>query len=695
MAFILNRSKTFNILEKIPNEVLSAIVYTCGSKVTPEEVSKKREEVIKFVREFNSSQINSDLNSLDKPGDYEKIAIFNGGKGRWTKESIVEAFKLIIQFNKNPIIDFDNFNIGFKDSRNIKNYDPIMIYQYCVCKQIPVKIDDTVDHMVEKIMNHSGQKEEEERKHKLETERKQEEFEEFRKKQEEEIRKKIFEEAEEERLAEEKKLEAEREAEKEKLEEEQKIEDARRIEEEKREAEERIKRKEEEFLKREADLLKRESELLLKKEVETAPTNIANLNLSNLQLRFFKNFHLLKKEDVARLFSNIKEVDLKLKSSFKPSDINTDFITSRSVLTRDESIAYAIKFLNFDLRMSANAQEDLIALSLAEKNETIYEPKVKGNSFDRYLKLNKNIFNLDFYWIPSLESIYPNKTSKTLIMNQRVKNLEELKEIYSKPNFHQGWVCGAGEELTHFDNIPLSGLKRSLLFSFGVPGGTAICFTLKEYLKFLRKEGYPRNPLNSSPLEDCMINRLKNMSRDFLHNEDFDELLRFISETEKNIIKTNDIETRFLQKYLDSADSIDFIISDIYKLAMYIRGWRIGGKQDFPVNKHLIVSYEDYSQEIEENVIKTTTRLTNYLNSLDPKVVEVIKNLPVISYDVKDRKFVPEEETVWGLVETLSKIREVVFVGILGKSLKLATSAHYYNFKATRNKICDIDTLCA
>lgn len=756
MVFNLNRAYTFENLEHVPYSVLVAIVRTCGKNIDLQIAKQKKEEVISFINSYRH-EISNDFSDLTKD-DYLDITTFIGGDGRWTKDTIVKALKSIVQFNRKPVINFDNFHTGYKDSRNLDNYDIIMIYKFCVYHNIKTNLDDDLDDFYEKAMDYNERIRGEKEKHEVMK------LEEMRRKEEEQREQKDREEKEREER--EQKIKEQREQ-REREEEFEKTKDELRNLQSKYEQlekdfsskvlEEKLKVSEQnnnkvKELETHCDKLVNERNDLetqyqtiknkysdleqkleeTKQAVKTTNTEIIvpdNLSMENLKVRFFnnyENFNQKQLQQIALILSQNESVKTSVNKNFSLLDINMNFIVGRSVLTPEEAVIFAVKVFSFDLRISNNKVKHILELNKCRQSDKVFQP-TDNDYFSSYLQMNKDIFSLDQYWFADLEDSYSTKASSSLVINQEVENLEELKNIYKTNNFHRGWVPSSktdniSEQKTFFKGNFVKDLKKHNIFSFGVPWKKIIYFQPEEYIEFLSSKEYPASPLdfNRSDDEDRKmvekkhIDRLRDIGKDFSSNSDYGYMISSLDRKMKNMNKTsstpksssngsrstpvktvkkaqtpkNDsksIEMKFLNQYLYNADKYDGILGELFKLGLYLRGWKIRSTE-LPIKKDSIISYKDYQDEINENVIKTVDRLQ------DLKLA-TFDILTVVSYDKNRKTFNYEQDLLWEIVDQLKEIKTTVFLDLMSKSNKLLVSVYHYNMIATKKKLFEIDDL--
>jgi hypothetical protein len=742
MVFNLNRAYTFENLEHVPYLVLVAIVRTCGKNISLEVAKQKKEDVISFIESYKR-EISNDFSDLTKD-DYLDITTFIGGDGRWTKDTILKAMKNIVHFNRKPVINFNNFHVGYKDSRNLDNYDIIMIYKFCAHVNIKIELNDELEDMLEKVIEYNDKVKGEKQKIE-ESESRRNEEEHLREEKEREERENKIREQREQREQEEKKEEKEREFEKTKA-------DLRRVEstyrnletkyndlkkdftdkvlETKSEVQDKVKE-----LKSQCDLLmvekndlKTKHEMLeskileLRKKESKEITVPDNLSMDNLKIRFFNNFENFEQKQlcqIALLLAEKESIKTTVNKNFNLSNINMNFIVSRSVLTPEEAVIFALKVFSFDLRMSDNKVKHILELNNSRENDTIFQPSnTEGKDyFSMYMQLNKDIFSLDQYWFSDLEDSYSTKASSAIVINQNVENLEELKNIYKTNNFHRGWVPSSkteniDDQKTFFKNNPVKDLKKHNIFSFGVPWKKVIYFQPEEYIEFLSSKEYPASPFDfvrqddedRKTVEKKHIERLRDIGKDYSSNSDYSYLISSLERKMKSMNKSSNtpkrtpvkkaqtpkndgksIEMKFLNQYLYNADKYDGILGELFKLGLYIRGWKINNN-DFPIKKESVINYKDHQDAINDNVIKTVDRL----QELKAATFEI---LTIVSYD-KDRKtFNYEKDLLWEIIDQLKEIKNTLFLDLMSKSNKILVSVYHYNMLATKKKLFEIGDL--
>ena len=155
------------------------------------------------------------------------------------------------------------------------------------------------------------------------------------------------------------------------------------------------------------------------------------------------------------------------------------------------------------------------------------------------------------------------------------------------------------------------------------------------------------------------------------------ENLKAIHHLASSKSSTLSIESKFLNQYMYNADKYDKILTEMFKLGLYIRGWRIDNNSAYPIKKESILNYNSHQDEINDNVLKTIERLEELKD-------ETFCILPIVSYSKDKKIFNYEKELIWDIVVQLKEIKSVVFLDLIAKSINLLNSIYHYMFLIQR-----------
>jgi DNA repair protein SbcC/Rad50 len=360
--------------------------------------------------------------------------------------------------------------------------------------------------------------------------------------------------------------------------------------------------------------------------------NSNNLNINNNLINNFlkeKNNKLINLENLENILNKF----------------NVNFLISKTLLTNEEAIVIGLKLLSFDLRDSPNPYDDLIELNDCLINNKKFIPTNNNNNFYKILNLNHNYYYINKYYRKELKNFNNQKILNSLNEEYGVDNIEDY---YNNENFHYGWMPNLNKDIFGGDN--------NIVISFGIPDKNIVNLT-KNYFKI---NGLI-NPINKLNLEEKQIKSLnficKKYALDILEN--------------KNL---NDDETikLFISKYLFASSLIDRVMDDIFKIGMYIRGWRLSGIA-YPLRKVDCVDYISNKNKIDENInnsIKDFKYNVERIN--DPNIKLILKKLPLVDYinnnfiyNVKESKFIDLIDNIYN--EDINSI-----------SNKLILNAYYY-----------------
>lgn len=374
------------------------------------------------------------------------------------------------------------------------------------------------------------------------------------------------------------------------------------------------------------------------------------------------------------------------------SNININYMISRSQLDENEALVYGAKFLCLNLFDSNNKVEELLEFNRCKIQDINYKPLYE-DKFGKNYNLNKYYYNIEYFWHPEIENLYPQKNIVNLFKNEGLNdnNNEELEENMKVKNFYIGIL--PEEDITTFSNT-------ENLISYGLRNSNKIkTIHIKELLNHFNNKDklidFEGNNINKRA-----INKLKAICK--LFNKDyFIELLEKIEkiESREKLTSDNNIEDKekivsidnnvldeFRNKYLFASDQIDRLFDEIFFISMYIRGWKINNQYDYPLK--LENSIQKINNKIEDNINNSIAKFKQIINRIaDKSIVNLFYKLPIVNYENNNFSF--DEQLIYEkIIELSNNLNNETLVHNCGN--KLSYSAYYYMENLAYKKLFNI-----
>ena len=743
MSYNLNRITIFNNQKNFPKTIIKALVHTCGVSVSDSQVEKREKEILEYIKNYERI-IDENFDKIENNDGLLKIAEFIGDQKSWkNKETLIQALKNIIIFNKNQNIEDclkeDKLIISWKTNDNINSCDPIMAYKYCLAKNIHIENSDNIsdiENKINKFLNIEKENKQIEielsdikldkielteqrfseielpeikdsklEEYKYEIERKNYELEKYKSELEK------YKEGNEERNNElekyknelEKYKEGNNDIEKYKDEIKQKTYELEKYKNEigqKTYEIEKYKEGNNDIEKYKDEIKQKTYELEKYKDEYMQKTN--ELEKYKDELEKYKDEYMQKTNELEKykdgkgeninlnekLFSH-RQIKTFLNS--KPKEINLEglkkflkqsivnLLSAKTLLSNEEAIYLGLRAFSFDLRESINPHEDLLELNENIKKDISFIP---DKDKEDLFSRNLNL-NKNYY---SLSHYY----FKELKPFYTPKMLNELYEEYSIENKNINNL----EEYFNKENFYrgwLSGDEKSYfgknfkfvsqkdILSLGIIKSQIISFEIEELTEFFKSRGN-KNPITNKYLEVYQINSIKNICHKFKDYNKYQELL--LSLNKKELKDSKDINF-FTNKYLFASELIDKILDDIMKIGFYIRGWKLTLDIVYPLRKKDCIDYNEKKDKINTNIEKVLTELNYRIEKIaDKSIKNVLKRLPVVNYIVEDFVYDDKNETVNDLIVSLEDLEKVDINRISNKFILFS----YYYSLITSNK---------
>lgn len=447
--------------------------------------------------------------------------------------------------------------------------------------------------------------------------------------------------------------------------------------------------------------------------VEIIKDNVEDCNkLELLQIMKFLHSKEKKEKEIietpAPVVQPVPVIEVKKKrplSSIEEikNNININYMISRSDLDENEALVYAAKFLALNLKDSDNKVEELMEYNRCRVEEITYSPLFE-DKFGKNYKINNYYYRLEYFWHPEISDLYPQKNINMLLKNEALKSeagKDELDTSLCYKNFYLGIIPGQeNQETLVYKSAPMD-ITRNKILTYGIrQENNFVLLSIEEIIKHFKSYGRLVDFVNTEEkINDHAIKKLISICKLFSSEEEYMSLLELIDEIKNKKPEENNLLEEFKGKYLFASDQIDRVFEEIFFLAMYIRGWKINNMYDYPLTADSCLSYSDYEKKIEDNVRSSIRRINNYTDNIaDKSISKMIKQLPLIKYNRKNKEFynsVNTEEglTIFDRIKIINETSDNVYACLKLSSNHLAASAQYYLDKLAGKKIFDIDKL--
>ena len=374
----------------------------------------------------------------------------------------------------------------------------------------------------------------------------------------------------------------------------------------------------------------------------------------------------------------------KLEECLNKSILN--LLISKSLLDKEECLFVALRIYNFDLRDSPDIFEDLMGLNNAKKEKLDYYPdKERKDIFARNISLNKNYYSIVHYYSKDLKKFYNNKNLESLYIEYNVKDLESLEKIYKTNNFHRGWL--QGDIMSFYEQENLKNASQYKILSFGIPGKRMVNFSVNELRDFLQNKGNI-DPITKEILNTEQLERLKDICEQFKDFKEYNQLLESIND--KKLIENTNIKT-FIEKYIFASDLVDRVLDHLFRIGMFIRGWRIKNNSVYvyPLAKKDCVIYPDKKEVIDSNVKRVLGDFNIDLEKIqDIGIKNNLKRLPIVKYVDKDFVYDNSYNNILELLNNLENMEK----DILKISNLLILTSYYYTNISSGKKLLPLDS---
>lgn len=385
------------------------------------------------------------------------------------------------------------------------------------------------------------------------------------------------------------------------------------------------------------------------------------------------------------------------------NNININYMISRSDLDENEALVYAAKFLALNLKDSVNRVEELMEYNRCRVEEITYSPLFE-DKFGKNYKINNYYYRLEYFWHPDISDLYPQKNINMLLKNEALKSeasKDELDTSLCYKNFYLGIIPGQENQETLVYKYNPSNLSKNKILTYGVrQENNFVLVSVEEIIKHFKSYNRLVDFVNTEEMiNEHAIRKLISICKLFSNEEEYMNLIEIIDEIKNKKPEEDNLLEEFKSKYLFASDQIDRVLEEIFFLAMYIRGWKINNMYDYPLAADNCLSYTDYEKKIEDNVRSSIRRINNYIDNIaDKSIAKMIKQLPLVKYNRKNKEFynsvnVEEGLTIFDRIKIINETTDNIYACLKLSSNHLAASAQYYLDKLATKKIFDIDKL--
>ena len=435
-------------------------------------------------------------------------------------------------------------------------------------------------------------------------------------------------------------------------------------------------------IEKEVENLKNKHQKELDKEKRVESVDVSTL--TEFDKKDSLNLDLQKKSH-----QNISEF-LKIvpKENYKLEDIGkflktplSSLLISRTLLSNEEAIFIGLRVFSFDLRSSTKPFEDLLNLNECHGNDKIFIPD-RDDTFSKNLKLNKNYYYIDHYYRKDLKLFYTQKILKNLFEEYSVENIESIEEYYEKDNFHRGDIS------PYSDRKDKNYLGNNFL-SFGKIGIKVVSHQVQDFVNYFKSNG-PKNIIDNTNLTLAQIEGLKMICAKFPKDEGYNNLLNSLERRKLE----EDVELQFvLSKYLFASETINKTFDDMFRIGMFIRGWRLAGCNSamvYPLQKKDCVDFIGRNTEIMEKVNKVKEDLKYHIEKLNIAIRNSLKKLTLVDYISGEFVYSLDGNKINDMLEELEDLKPSNYKKI---SNQIILVAYYYTFVTSNKKLYPIESL--
>lgn len=373
-------------------------------------------------------------------------------------------------------------------------------------------------------------------------------------------------------------------------------------------------------------------------------------------------------------------------------------ITPKSI---NEVIIIAARIFNINISDSSIPVKELDALRRSKK----YTPLC--NSFCSLFLYNKQWYNVKSTWCKIFSPfIYSNEQLHSFAFNEGFN--VPMKTKFSSSELHN--LLNYGETINnfYFSRVPYAyNIKTTILAEeiTTVPPNELICFgniskrefiyiTVDELNTFFKTNKIYIDPIDSNPLSDIAINKLKiNCDRliDIPAYTMLKETLTSMDNAKKLLDnKFVELKTRLLKEDEIVNDMVKEFFTCGIELGLYMRGWKVNDSEYTLTSDD--TRYESGKNDVNiqrvfENTVKAKNRLTKSLLQIPNEISDIIRCLHALKFTKKDKNVTIFEMNVNGahtyIEHTLCSCTELIFGDIQTETSCIRTLSNWILFSFT------------
>lgn len=345
------------------------------------------------------------------------------------------------------------------------------------------------------------------------------------------------------------------------------------------------------------------------------------------------------KTTIEMTYNNLQNLD-KLLERVKPKD-------------HYDAIVIAARVYSLNILESENPLKEVEVLATKRK----YIPY--SNFFAQHFYINRLWYDVNINWCEDLSPfIYTTDQLVNFCLNEGYEITSKMssKECHSYMKYTRcinNFYFSPIPFLTHITNTliyqePIEDLQIEELIYFGSfkEQSKFVVLTIAELTAYFENSKLFLDPITNNPLENIVINKLKNFVYvDMISNKNFDELRDVILSIErsKKLFTTKFLE---LKKYVMNGnleivnDIRDYFLAGI-EMGLYMRGWKINDSEKIPLASEETV-YESGTnneniQRVFSNTIEARNKLEKIKMQLPYEVVIFIESLHAIKFSKKEK----------------------------------------------------------
>jgi hypothetical protein len=361
------------------------------------------------------------------------------------------------------------------------------------------------------------------------------------------------------------------------------------------------------------------------------------------------NYKNISSEDLGSVFNNFMNYNYYL-NLLEPT-------------THEESIVLGALIYGINLTECSNPHIEFNTLknnSMCGTIQNTYIPMYDEIFKSKYLN-NPKFFDVRYIWEPKLKDIYTEdnlinfiKSEGYSMIDSNVKYENLLYEIRCVPTFYLGKYPDCKEKQTKIYYETIDDIDNDLLISYGIiENKEFVIFTVNELTDYFKNSKTFTNPCNNKDIfSEISILKLKKICSQFLNGKikiltNIDIQYKKFNESIEEVQKFNDsifeqckkFRTFYIFENEKNKKIIDDLLNKILEIGLYMRGWKLSGNNEYPLNKYKTVYELDKQVIVELNTTKSIIEFEELLNSIPKEIFDLFICLPILCVNIKDKDY--------------------------------------------------------